>query len=262
MSDITYENIKCDENQNGQKCSFPKKILTKLKMLATIAVVSGVAVVTFSGCESVKEDIKQTTTISATSAYVQMMKEKITAKPVTEQITKKVVETIDLDKQDNEYNKLLELLNNELSKKSFSEEVKTLFLDTFDVLYKNYLGWKKGYKDLPGREEYIKTNLIDVIESIDKINFYRSNSEEANKLLEDGMPFAWVENDKDDRVILNIISEPANTKIEEDRLESIEKFFHEIIHCKENGIILSEDMDYIFQEGRSNFSYAIYKTGK
>lgn len=303
MNDLEFKYIFCDKSHNSQNCRFSKNALTKLKMLATLGTISAITVVTFSGCANIKKDLEQTTITVPETSYVQMMEATTTTIPATQPTTKKVIETtikvpttipqnvteekttkmepkqdnitttikqIETTNQeniDNEYNKLLIQLNNKLSKKSFSDEVNKLFLETFESLYNNYLGWQKGYNNLPSREDYIKDNLIDVIEKIEKINFYKRDSKEANDILDEGLPSAWMELDENNQITVNIICEPSDTKNTEERSEDIENFFHEIIHCKESNITLNSeyfddniDLEQIFTEGRSNFPYEIYKT--
>ena len=76
-----------------------------------------------------------------------------------------------------------------------------------------------------------------------------------------------MELDENNKIKVCIISEPSDTKNVEDRIEDIENFFHEIVHCREVGITLESkyftdnvDLEQIFTEGRSYFSYEIYKT--
>ena len=68
MSDIGYEKIICEKEHNGKECSFSKKTLTKLKMLATIGAFTALTVVTFSGCTSIRKDIEELKTTQPTSS--------------------------------------------------------------------------------------------------------------------------------------------------------------------------------------------------
>lgn len=278
MKDIEYENIICEEEHNGKKCNFSKKVLTKLKMLAAIGTLTTLAVVTFSGCTNARNDVEQLTTTKPTTSYVQMMEETTTTRPKIEEIiqpttketttkvesqkdtttTTKPVETEkttiketqqEIEKTthkeekpqnvDKEYNKLFQELNNELNKKSFPEEVNKLFIDTLKRLYENYPEWQKGYKDLPNREEYIKSNLINIIKDIYAIEYYKEDSKEANALYEEGSPSAWTTFDKNDNLIVGVIAKEADKSTEEERNINIERFYHEIIHCKQKDIINS-----------------------
>lgn len=300
MSEGTYEKIICEKSHNGKECRFSKKALTKLKMLATIGTISALAVVTFSGCASIKKDVEQITTTQPTSSYGQMMEETTTAKPVIEETTttnpvtqesttqketqpditttKKPVEqtTVKVTKQeveettkeveqienvDKEYNKLFEELNNELSKKDFSEEVNQLFIDTFERLYQNYPTWQKEYEDLPAREDYIKSNLINIIKNIDKVNFYKEGSKEAIELDEEGYSSAWTTFDEDRNLKIGFIAKEADKADEEERNRDIECFYHEIIHCKQEYLMDyvndyfygNEEVEQLYLEGGATF---------
>lgn len=175
-----------------------------------------------------------------------------------EKTTKEVEQTQTIDK---EYNKLFKQLNKELNKKSFSKEVNKLFIDTFERLYENYPTWQKGYKDLPSREEYIKSNLIDIIKDIDKVNFYKEGSKKANKLEEEGNAFAWTTFDENDNLTVEIIAKEADKVDEEERNRYVEFFYHEIIHCKQKNTMIyssnyfeeNEDVKQLYLEGGATF---------
>lgn len=297
MRERTYENIICEEEHNGKECIFPKKVLTKLKMLAAIGTISILAVVTFSGCTKTRNNLEQLTT-EPTTTYVQMMEEptttptktdKTTQQTTYETTTKKEIEqtpttttkpvetektTIKETEQevekttheveqkqdvDKEYNNLFQQLNNELNKKTFPEEANKLFIDTLKRLYENYPEWQKGYKDLPNREEYIKSNLIDIIKEIYTIEYYKEDSKEANELYEEGSPSAWTTFDENDNLIVGVIAKEADKSTEEERNINIERFYHEIIHCKQKDIIGSnyfdenEEIEEIYLEGGATF---------
>lgn len=214
-----------------------------------------------------KTTVKATTTKPTTQKATTTTKPKEqTTKKAVVTTTKKITETTKPENQDKEYNKLLEQLNNELSKKSFSEEVNKLFLDTFEALYNNYSSWEKGYKDLPSKAEYINNNLTNVIKNIDKVDFYKRNSEKANKLIEEGLPIAWTEVTEDDKLKITIIAEPSTTEDKEARVEDIENFSHEIIHCKEKSITFNseyfngyEELEQLFTEGGATFHMKFIK---
>lgn len=243
MKDLEYQNIICEEKHNGQKCSFSKGINTKLKMLLTIGTVSALAIATFSGCANIKKDIEQL--IMPETSHVQMMEE------TTYEDKNAIIE----------YDELLNQLNIELQKKGFSNEINSLFKDTFEYLYKNYSSWEKGYKDLPSKEAYIKKNLIDIIQNIDNIEFYEGNSEEGKRKLKEGDAFAWTEICEDDSIKIVVIAESAGSDDKKLREYDIERFFHELIHCKGKNIIFDwkyfkkyEEIRQIIIEGAATFN--------
>lgn len=182
-----------------------------------------------------------------------------------EQTTKQEVETTQKTEQtqnvDKEYDRLLEKLNSELSKKNFSKEVNQLFIDTFERLYKNYPTWQKGYKDLPCREDYIESNLISIIKNIDIVEFYKAGSKKAIELEADGYSSAWTTFDENRNLSLGIIAKEANKANEEERNIDIEKFYHEIIHCKQRYIMDyannyfygNEEVEQLYLEGGATF---------
>ena len=67
-----YNNIITDENQ--VKAFVPDKIKTKLKMLFSITAMTVAAIATFSGCNSVKQEVSHYEPTQDTS-YVQELKE-------------------------------------------------------------------------------------------------------------------------------------------------------------------------------------------
>lgn len=93
MRERTYENIICEEEHNGKECIFPKKVLTKLKMLAAIGTISTLAVVTFSGCTNTRNNLEQLTT-EPTTTYVQMMEETTTMRPKIDKTTQQTTQQI------------------------------------------------------------------------------------------------------------------------------------------------------------------------
>ncbi len=313
MSDIGYEKIICEKEHNGKECSFSKKTLTKLKMLATIGAFTALTVVTFSGCASIRKDVEELKTTQPTSSYIQMAEEtsttkhrttqpavesttqtttqilteptnQSTTKPVketttqltTQPITKPLVETTTQqtiqenttkkhEEQnsniDKEYNELFKQLNKELNKKSFSEEVNELFVDTFKRLYNNYHTWQNGYKDLPNSSEYIKSNLIDVIKNIEKINYYEKGTKKGDEMEEQGNALAWTTFDENDKLVVTIIAAKPDKADEDERNRDIERFYHEIAHCKQaNTMIYSsnyfqknEKTKNLYLEGAATF---------
>lgn len=182
-----------------------------------------------------QKETQQTTT--TTKKPIEQTTVKATQQEV-EKTTKEVEQTQNIDK---EYNKLFKQLNKELNKKSFSKEANKLFIDSFEALYSNYSSWKKGYKDLPSKSEYIKNNLIDVIKEIEYVDFYDINSKEAKKLMKEGEPLAWTEISEENELKIAIISESADAEEIESRQGDIENFLHEIVHCREKKITFNSD---------------------
>ena len=274
MEELDYKNIKCDETH--KYCSLSKRVETKLKMFLTVVAITVVYVITFSGCDAVKEEIITLTPTQQITTSASIIKdttddkniEKEIIKPAEEEsvttkqqiieeqtTTKKIEQEIvnredltttnkneDTTKQqeniDNEYNKLREQLDKELETKNFPEEVNKLFVDTLNRIYENYSTWQHGYDDMPTKEEYIRNNLISIISAISQVNFYDRNSKEAQEKLDNGSPAAWTEIDENNNPCIGIIAKKSDVVDPEERKNDIEKFFHEIIHCKQMSIML------------------------
>lgn len=201
---------------------------------------------------------KAETTKATTAKATTVTTKPTTTKPTTQKITTTQKETTTEKPVLTEYDILLSKLKKELEKKSFEEEVDLLFLDTFEMLYQNYPTWQHGYRNFPSREEYISTRLIDIIQTITKIDFYKNDSDEANRLLDEGLPIGYFTIDKNGGNVIFIISEPYDTENEVLRQDSVESFFHEITHCHQRRHI-SENFNghfylyYILSEGGATF---------
>ena len=188
--------------------------------------------------------------------------EESTSEVVTEPETTNIAVTTkpSIDDKGSEYERLSDELNKALEKKNFDYEVNMLFKDTFETVYKNFNGWKKGYRNFPTREEFIMNCIINPIYDIDNVLFYENGSKEANKLLEeDNMPLAWVEYSEDYKPTIGIIAEKADTEELYIRETDIEKFLHEITHCKGRALVYDycvgyEEVEYYFEEGMTTFT--------
>lgn len=161
-----------------------------------------------------------------------------------------------------EYKRLQTKLKKELEKKRFSKQVNLLFYDTFERLYKNYPTWKKGYKDLPSREKYITENLINVIKSIQKIDFYAVGTKKGNEMEEEANSLGWTTFDEKDRLVVSIIANKAGKVDADARNRDVEDFFHEISHCKQGSIMIyssdyfngNKKVENLYLEGAATFN--------
>lgn len=256
-----YKKIKC--NEKHKKISIPEKVRTKLKMLATVATISGlgIAVATFSGCDVIINNIEQMQKPAQTSSYVQEMQETTQKfenatsnvkggenEEIPTQEWEQYSNFIDEmqkrgmfeERHDNpltqeEYNELLTNLNNVLQEKHFSMEAELLVRDTFESLCKNYHTWQNGYLDMPSAKDYISSNFINVIKTLKDINYIDINSDEANEIFENGETSgALIADENGENKVIRIIAEKKENDSEENRNYIIEEFAHEIAHCMEN----------------------------
>ena len=239
-------------NQEHIKISIPQRIKTKLKMLATVAAISGlgVACATFSGCDAITKQLEkpveitsyaqgmQETTQKFDDTYENDEREKDSIPPQEWEQYSNLIEEMQakgvFDKRhdnpstEEKYDELLANLNEVLEEKNFSYEAELLVRDTFESICNNYYTWQKGYLDMPSAKDYINNYYIDVIKKLEDINFIDINTDEANEILEkgesDGTMFSGG-NGKTVRIISKIKSEDNN------RDETIEKFLHELWHC-------------------------------
>ena len=182
--------------------------------------------------------------------------------PVTEQI--EVTEVVEITEPEvevldtrSEYERLTDELNKALETKDFGYEVNALFKDTFESVYDNFDSWEQGYRDFPSREEFIMNCIIDPIYIIEEVEFYEADSDEAERLLDDGMPFGWTwpgENPS-----MGIIAEKADSAESYEREDDIEIFLHELTHCKDGALLDDfyseyEDLYSSFSEGMATFT--------
>ena len=141
----------------------------------------------------------------------------------------------------------------QLLAKDFPEEAKTFIRECFKQLYKNYPTWRTAYKDLPGREEYIRDNLINVIPNIPEIEMVKTGTARA-KYLEDVAP-ALTEDDFRVRVVY----EDPSTVSEEQHLSDLELLLHEFAHCETPNVFnpapyeQKESTQNWFTEGEATF---------
>lgn len=206
-------------------------------------------------------------TIIAT-VYCYQIESTANEEPVTEQIkvteveeTTKVKETTEpedvvVDTR-SEYERLTDELNNALETKDFDYEVNALFKDTFERVYDNFESWEKGYRDFPTREEFIMNCIINPIYIIEEVEFYEAGSEEAERLLDDGMPLGWTW--PGENPTIGIIAEKADTDEWYTRENDIERFLHELTHCKDGALLDDFNSEYddlysSFSEGMATFT--------
>ena len=267
------KNMEC--NENHKNVSIPNNIRTKLKMLGTVAALSSLAVVTFSGCGAEREEIVIIPTSSDTSYISQMSEEETTKRfdEYYEQVTEfeenqeeefqeeeyqeedyqeeqyqeeeefEECEDNEYEEYDNtEYGKLSSRLQSIINKKgTFDNEIKMLLEEILERLYNNYSTWQQGYENMPSTNDYIQSNFLDVLENdVADIEFVDEDSKEGQKLINDGYPAGYTKVDNGKYYIRMIIPKKGTTSIES-RYYTIEELFHEIIHCKEGKITFNSD---------------------
>ena len=219
-------------------------------------------IVTFSSCDKPKDKPQEasTNTISDTTTSTTNSSKEETTEATTETVsetttetstetvetttetTTETVETTTTAPAPDDYKRLKDNLKQELNKKSFNKEINLLFYDTLDALYKNYPTWKHGYRDLPDTEEYITENLINVVKNVGNAVFYDKDSPEGKKLLDDGSALGWVQVESNGELTLCVICYTSELgKRTGERKDDIERFFHEIIHCKQKKILWNYD---------------------
>ena len=150
---------------------------------------------------------------------------------------------------------LLAELDAELNKKWFSHVANDFFVRTLHQLYQHYPDWQNTYADMPRVDEYIRTNLIDVVAKINEIRCYEENSKEAQDLLAEGSAAGFTDSNFN---ITLIYTDPA-TANEDVQNHDIECFFHEVTHCNQNNIVFNYDFfnsdhqQLMFTEGGATF---------
>lgn len=153
------------------------------------------------------------------------------------------VEVTEVVKEEpSDYETLLAELNAALNEKNFSDEVRQLFVTVLDLLYQNYPSWQKAYRDLPAVEDYIRSHLIDTVKLVEFVDFIDEDSEEAQKLYDEGEPSGWTEIDFDDRLKIVIIGHVFEDSDNEYQIiTTAEMFFHELTHCREKRLVFNSD---------------------
>jgi len=271
-----YKNIIC--NETHKKALLPDNIKTKLEMLVAVTSMSAVAAVSFSGCNTTKQDVEYTQP-KPTSSYVQELTQDDTSSKIkhnksyteltTEEETQET-ETQETEIQeteiqetepqeesyveeseeyieetpkpvDSQLEELYSTLEDICNQKSFEGETKLLLFDILTNLYNNYSTWQNGYEDMPNVLDYINENFITILrERVNEIKFIDSNSEEGQSLLNEGLPAGYTSID-DGKLTIKIITEKKEDANEDQRSYSVQELFHEIIHCKQKKILFNSD---------------------
>ena len=255
-----YENIKC-EPRHKYLVIPNRSILRKLKMLGTIVALSSLAAVSFSGCDIIKEGIKEFEKPQTTS-YVQQKSETENHIQETSQEAEEYIEQTDIDYGENfiqrmetlgyfskeqkseltdeEYNRLLANFNNVIDEKNFSEDANVLIKDIFESLCKNYGSWQNGYIDMPCIKDYINNNFINSVKEISKFEFVDEQSEEGKKRMDNGEAFGTTELDKNGNLIVRIIAKKKQDSSTLEWENTIQKGAHELDgHCKHKEMLYS-----------------------
>lgn len=248
---MKYINISC--NKEHKKVLIPEETSKKIKKAITSAFLvleaSLFVIAPCSGCRATQNDINSVGNSGQTVSDTDDRKEDNNGLDIT-------FADNEYKYEDVTYNQLVTNLNNELDKKDFSQEARDLFKDTLDRLYKNYPEWQRAYKDMPSREQYIQVNLIDAIKTINKIELYEEDSEEAQELDEQGFASGFTSSDFE---ITLVYKDPTYAE-EFERQNDIERFLHEVIHCKQRNIAFNtelfngdENLKNLFVEGSATF---------
>ena len=287
-----YSNIEC--NNKHKKVLIPDKIHTKLEMLSKIALFGSVsAILSFSGCTATTQQVEKNEVTTPTTAYSTTTRRptttepitqpttetatetttEITTKPTTETTTTRVTTTEAVTTEEEpetteeytkeEKSKLTELshrLDSICDKKGFTGEVKLLLDDILNSLYKNYPTWQNGYDDMPNTVEFIKTNLLDVLEnSVYEIDFVDADSSEGKQLLNEGLPVGYTKIDGEN-LIIRIITKKKENANKDERSYSVQELLHEITHCIQKKILFNsnyfnrhDSMAKVFTEGFATF---------
>lgn len=215
----------------------------KGKVMRGLAV-AGATLIMFSGCSNSNaieqpENTTTTTGISntdetTTSSFREEIKVDTTTFIEPESVTKQ--KEIEVQVSANSYNKLLNELKEELSKKGFDSNVNNNLIKTFNELYENYNNWQGLYKDLPTREEFIKDKLINSIEYVNGINIYEENSLESETLVKK-------------YGATNITTKDNKISITNDNEYIFMILLHEITHAEQNTEENLETKDYYKYNG-------------
>jgi hypothetical protein len=227
-----------------------KNIKTYFKKILIVTIFLMI-VVTISACDQSNDNLQETltNTISDNATCTTGLSEETTTETTTEATTEATTETVTdpvetttAEAVPDDYKRLKDKLKHELDKKSFDEEINYLFYDTLNALYKNYPTWKHGYRDLPDTEKYITENLINVVQNVDNAVFYDIESEEGKQFFESGHALGWVQQESNGELTLSVTSYKAKkSKVMNARKSDIERFYHEVIHCKQKKILWNYD---------------------
>lgn len=183
---------------------------------------------------------------------------KKTAKPsVSTSIIQESVENVEIIEKVPTYEQLLEMLNEKIAEKDFSENSELLILDAFDYVYKNYDSWNHLYKDIPTKEEFLQNRFIKAVEVVSDIAFYVEGTKEAENQEALGLTSA----DENNVPFIEIVALPKELADEEERNFSAEVLCHELAHALQGEYLwdinidmgIKHSLDYTLIEGAATF---------
>ncbi|MCL2322665.1 MAG: hypothetical protein FWC47_11260 [Oscillospiraceae bacterium] len=149
------------------------------------------------------------------------------------------------------YEHLKNSLADTLKDKKFNDQVREIFMDTFEAVYKNYYDYECTNIGLPKVQVYLRNNFIDLLKyNIEYVNVCDRNSEQGRSFLEKIGAAYYMPGL---RYISIVPPDKNDTKAYNAYLAAV---LHEVTHSNQENIAFSRDsfLGVILTEGAATFN--------